>query len=298
MAQAKKLFEQGLADMMAERYETGCASIEQSYELSGLLGALFTLAECNAKWGKMATALEHYRSYLAGYSKLSPEKRAKQGERQKVAAEQISALTGAAPKLVISLPKDAPAGVVIERDGKLVPDGEIGAPIPVDPGDHVVEARFPSGETKRYEVRVEAAKDERVAIELPSEGSSGGDVPPQEGDGDTMRMVAYIVGGVGVLGLAAGAATGAGAIATRGTVDDNCVDTVCTQEGKDAADTTKLLGNISTITFAVGGAALATGVVLFLLAPDGPDDESAAGGFSAGPTADGRGAAFSWRGAW
>jgi hypothetical protein len=298
MEQAKVLFKQGLDDMMAERYDSGCPALEQSYQLSGLAGALFTLAECNAKWGKMATALKHYRSYLAAYSKLSPEKREKQGERQKLASEQVAALQGAAPKLVIALAAGTPEGVIIKRDGELVPADDIGAPMPVDPGGHSVEATFPSGETKTYEVEMAAAENKRLVIRLPSAGEQDAPAPDEDGSGDSMRTWALVIGGVGLVGVVVGAATGAGAIATRGTLDDNCVDTVCNQEGKDAADTTKLLGNISTISFAVGGAALVTGVVLYLIAPNGEDTEASAARWSLGPTGDGRGAQLQWRGSW
>jgi hypothetical protein len=269
MDRAKQLFKTGLEDMLGGRYERGCPALAESYELSKLPGALFTLAECEAKWGKLASALSNYQQYLALFVKLTPEQREKQAERKRVATEQVSALNTAVPKLTILLPELAPAGTVVSLDGTELPPAALGVPRPVDPGEHTVEVTWPDGATKEYPTSLEAGGKRQVVIQLPKSGDGPGPRPDGGDDGSTMRISAYVVGAVGIALVATGAITGGAAIGTKSGIDDNCDGTVCTQEGKDAADTTQMLGNVSTATFIIGGAALAAATVVFLLAPDG-----------------------------
>jgi hypothetical protein len=51
-AAAGALFDKGVADMQAGHYSSGCPAIEESQELDPHPGTLFTLAECQAKWGR------------------------------------------------------------------------------------------------------------------------------------------------------------------------------------------------------------------------------------------------------
>src|SRR6185436_17789381 len=67
---AQALFDRGLKDMLAGRYSTGCSLIAESEKLDPRPGTLFTLAECYAKAGKLATALAHYGDFLAMHAAL------------------------------------------------------------------------------------------------------------------------------------------------------------------------------------------------------------------------------------
>ena len=60
LAAAEALFSKGLADMEAGRYDAACPAIGESYRLDPRGGTLFTLAECEAKAGKIATAVARY----------------------------------------------------------------------------------------------------------------------------------------------------------------------------------------------------------------------------------------------
>src|ERR1700733_1971568 len=71
LAAAEALFNRGLADMTAGKYDTGCPAIGESYRLDPRPGTLFTVAECESKWGHYATASARYDDYLSLYSRLS-----------------------------------------------------------------------------------------------------------------------------------------------------------------------------------------------------------------------------------
>src|SRR5262252_4543747 len=84
VAVAEALFNRGLADMQAGKFDTGCPAIGESYRLDPRPGTLFTLAECEAKAGHYATAVARYDDYLSLYSRLSADQQAKQKGRDKV----------------------------------------------------------------------------------------------------------------------------------------------------------------------------------------------------------------------
>ncbi len=78
---AAALFDQGLADMLAGKYDTGCPALEESYRLEPMAGALFTLAECEAQWGKSPAALEHYEQFVASLTEMQQAQRVKHEPR-------------------------------------------------------------------------------------------------------------------------------------------------------------------------------------------------------------------------
>ena len=158
------LFDRGVADMEAGKFDTGCPAIEQSYKIDPLPGTLFTLAECEAKRGRIATALGHYNDYLAIHGALSAQSKAKQGDREKVARAQREALGAEVPELTLVLPPNAPQGTTVTRDGIPVAKQDIGIPIRVDPGMHVIVTQAPG--RPQSIARISLAARERRGIAL------------------------------------------------------------------------------------------------------------------------------------
>jgi hypothetical protein len=93
---------------------------------------------------------------------------------------------------------------------------------------------------------------------------------PPSSEGNTKRTLGWVVGGVGVAGLAVGAVTGIMAMGDASTVKSNCgANGACQgQSGVDAASSGKTASTLSTIGF-IGGTALA-GVGAYLLLTSGP----------------------------
>jgi hypothetical protein len=74
------------------------------------------------------------------------------------------------------------------------------------------------------------------------------------------------IGGVGLLGLAAGGAIGL--VAKGGYDDADCASGVCpTPEAQSDAEDARQLANMGTIAAAAGGALLVVGATVFFLAP-------------------------------
>jgi len=277
MQRAKELFEQGVSGMNAGEFETACPALTEAYELSKRPGPLFTSAECYAKWGKVATAQSRYRSYLSVYVALDPEGKEAEEDRQTVAKEQIGALDGMVPTLTLVLAPSAPEGTVVTRDGESVPSSSLGKAQALDPGSYTVTIETPSGEIREQTVVLRVAENKKLVLELSaSSGGDGDDTPvePAPADGEAMRTGAFVAGGIGIVGVTLGIVTGVVALAKKGDISDNCEGEICNQDGKDAADSAQLFGTLSTVGFIVGGVGLATGAVLFVLAPDEkPSDE-------------------------
>ncbi|MFS8071355.1 MAG: hypothetical protein ACMG6S_33715, partial [Byssovorax sp.] len=96
------LFDAGVLQMEAGRYDQACPSIEHSYELDPRPGVLFTLAECQSKRGRIAAAVARYTEYLDLFNALPPAKKKLQTNRPKAARAQLAALSPQVPRLVIT----------------------------------------------------------------------------------------------------------------------------------------------------------------------------------------------------
>lgn len=134
----KAQFDRGLADMLAGRCETGCPALAESYREAPFAGAPFTLAEGEARWGKLASAAEHYRPYLAKCATMPPGDRTQQAGRIEIARQQVANLEAAVPPLPLTLPPGAPTGGVMELDGKTLAETALRTPMSLDPGEHQV----------------------------------------------------------------------------------------------------------------------------------------------------------------
>jgi hypothetical protein len=312
MALAKQLFKKGLDDMLAERYESGCPALAKAYELSKKAGPLFTLAECEAKWGKRADALGHYRDFLELYVKLAPKERAKQAKRKKVATEQVAALESLVGRLTVVLPADVAEGAAVERDGEPFDAGKLGMAQVVDPGKYQFTLKLADGSSHDFSVTISAGGRQELVLEPPKAEPAAAPVAPSEGgdtadgDGSALRTTGLVVGGVGAAGVVLGAVMGGLAAGTKDDIDAQCVNRICTQDGKDAVDRGQTFGTISTVGFIAGGALLVGGVTMFLLAPSGGGDSGETAGLRLGTGLDLRGdlavgddgACLSLRGRW
>jgi hypothetical protein len=300
LAAAEALFDKGVADLEAGRYATACPAIGESYRLDPRPGTLFTLATCEHRAGRTATAAARFQDYLDLFERLAPEQRQKQRERPVEAAAKKAELAKIVPRLTLSLAPGAPKDAVVRRDDVVLGPAALGVALPIDPGEHVLVAE---GGGARVERRITLKNGENAAVALelhakaaPVSATGAAPQPAAADPGAAMRTAGWVVGGVGLAGLAVGAITGGLTMSKKGPIDEGCRDHVCNQAGKDAADAAQTTGLVSTVGFAVGGAGVVGGAVLLLLAPSKPKPRTT--GWSAGLDAVGpAGASFAVRGA-
>jgi hypothetical protein len=291
-AAAKVLFDRGLEEMKQGNYAAACTAIADSYEKNPLPGALFTLAECEAKRGRVATAVKRYEEYLSVFAKLSRDKQAKQHGRDTLSTAQIGALAPQVPKVTIALGASPPAGVVTTLDGVPVDSSALSGPIPVDPGDHVVFVQAPGAPPIEQRFTVDKGDKKTLAIDVSPKPAPA---PAPPAGPSPLRIAAFVTGGVGLAALTAFAITGGLTLAKKGTIQQDCKlngttgVATCNQNGLDAGNSAATLGAASTGTFIVGALALGAAVGLFIASPSAPRRTDTAGAhvdlavLSAGP---------------
>jgi PEGA domain len=267
------LFDRGLADMQAHRYGAACPELAESYRLDPHAGGLFTLAECENQWGKIASAMSDYDTFLDLVAHLPPKDRAKQDERARVAAEKRAALEREVPTVTVTLDATVPAGSTVTIDGRAVAAASLGSATRVDPGDHVVKVEAPDGRTNEEHVSLAKRDARAVTLSLPPAQPSASPAPAAPAEtgepGKTQRTAAYVTAGVGGAAVVAGVVMGAVVLADKSTIDKDCpTPTTCaTSADASNANSARTLGWASTGVLIGGGAALCAAAILWFTRP-------------------------------
>jgi hypothetical protein len=213
--------------------------------------------------------------------------RAGQAERVEKATRRAADLEKKLERLAVAV--TAPAdGLVVMRDGAVLDAGAWGAPLPVDPGKHRVEATAPGKKPFSVEVQT-AGPGQVVTVEVPpledgpaatAAASPPSGEPPgpraaplrpadggdRDGGAGTRRTLSFVAGGVGVAGVVTGSVFGLLASARWNKAqDEHCrTETLCDDRGVALVDDAKSAAKLSTAGFIVGGVGLAAGVALFV----------------------------------
>jgi hypothetical protein len=162
---------------------------------------------------------------------------------------------------------------------RVLADGLGGAPVELDPGAHSLrfeaEGREPA--TRSFDVE-RGRKNQRLAVELPAPAAAAAPpapspqppppqpAPPVESEGST---VAYVVGGIGIAGIAGFAILGATGLSQEASLDQRCAPH-CSEAELRALRNRYLLADVS---LGVGIAGLFVGG--YLLFSPSPNDRSA-----------------------
>jgi hypothetical protein len=271
-ATAQAQFDYGLGEMEAGRFASGCPALAESYRLDPRPGVLFTLAECENKWGKLASALTHYQAYLDLYARMRDDEKVHQRGRDRVAATQRDRLRSDVPELAVALPAAAPPGTTVTRDGVQLGAPLLAVSVPVDPGDHLVVARTPDGVAHEARVTLGRREHRSLVVDLtppppappPPVAPTLPPWPPPSGPG---RTVAWTAGAVGLAGLVVGGVAGGVVLSDKSTITSHCHGLVCDPEGLRAASQARTFGVVSDVGVAVGAAGLALSALFFALSP-------------------------------
>jgi hypothetical protein len=174
--------------------------------------------------------------------------------------------------------------VKVTMDGESLVERLEGMAIAVDPGSHTfMFTRSDQPPVTKTFVIQEGQHDRRELVTLGSPDAAPIPPPPPSstpaaGGGHgmgTQRIIALVVGGVGVVGLGLGAAFGFVAISKKNEAQSACPgQSECpTPDGVSKWNDVVSNGNVSTVAFIVGGVGLAAGVVLWLTAPSSSTGE-------------------------
>jgi len=293
-AAAEALFVEAKKLAAKKKYDEACPKFAESNRLDRGAGTLIHLGDCYEKNKQTASAWATYKEAASAAQALGRK------DWEKLATQRANALEPKLARLTINVDK-ADDAVEVSRDGTSVSKASFGVPIPVDVGPHSVEAT--AAGHKPFKTTVAVSKDgESVEVTVPkleaepiaeptpaarpAETTTAPAVSASTSDGSGQRTVGFIVAGVGVAGVAAGAVTGLMAMGKSSDAKAICAnDGPCADRSAvDASESARTLGLVSTVAFAAGGVALAAGLALVFTAPSAGEDTGAKSAASARPT--------------
>ncbi len=283
-AAAQALFDDAKKLVAEGRWAAACPKLEESQRLDPGMGTEFHLASCHEHIGRNATAWAEYLDVA------SAAKTAGQGAREKAARDRAAALEPLLSRMKIIVPNDTP-GLVVTRDGVEVGRGQWGAALPLDQGPHLLVARAPGKKTwernirlladaRTVEVSVPVLPDEPTGVVVPPAplpvGEAAASVDPERGRG--ARIAGATLAIVGLAGIGVGTGFGLMSKSKHDDAQGHCTaSNQCDTDGLGLRSDAIRDGTISTVAFIAGGAALATGAILWLTAPSSsstPSDAS------------------------
>lgn len=273
VATAEALFNEGRRLKEAGDYAKACPMLAESQRLDPGTGTLLNLATCYEEAGKKASA------WAAWIEAERSARAAGQTDREAHAHERAAELEKSMARMTIEVSARAPAGLQVTRGGEPISQATWGSALPVDSGSYEIVASAAGYESWRTTAIAVDGRTEVVSVpaltqsratpsSAPVEAGSSG--PTEPSDGSTQRVLGYVVGGVGVVGLGVSGVLGLLAIDKNNESKTLCSaddPNRCTQDGVNARNGAFGLGTASTVSFAVGAAALTTGLVLVFTAP-------------------------------
>lgn len=263
-ALAETLFEEGTKLFDAGHFAEACPKFAAAHKADPGYGAVFNLAACHESLGKTASAWAAFLEAVAV---------AKNPAEAADAKQHADAIAAKLVRLQISVLRPT-ENLVIKRDGSVLDRAAWGTPVPVDPGNYRLDAEAPG--KKAWSAIVQAqGEGKTISIEVPvledapaaAPTSTPTIVDPPRAIGAHQKL-AITAGGVGVAGVVIGSAL---ALVAKSKWDDakpHCDDQhSCDPFGLTTGNSAHDLANAATAGFAIGGAGLAAGVILWLTAP-------------------------------
>lgn len=271
-AMAEALFQQAKKLGAAGNLEQACKKFEESFDHDPTLGTKLHSAACYEELGRTASAWAAF-SEAAAMANAAGD-----SSRETLATERAAKLEKELPRLIIEVPASV-EGLRVEVDGQNL--ASFGTALPIDPGEHLITVTAPGHSP--WETTITVAKGAgtdtlSVPALTPSKpegnadsasGDAGIDIGPS--GASTQRTVGFVVGGIGLVSLAAGGYFGLQAQSKAKDADEHCSGKFCTPEGLEGHDDAERAALFSTIGFGVGIAGIAAGTLLILTAKPTPE---------------------------
>jgi hypothetical protein len=277
-AAAQALFDEARKLTADGSFAQACPKLEESVRLDPTPGSKFYLADCFEHAGKLASAWTYY------LDAADSAKSAGSTDREKFARERAEAVKARLTSVAVSVPPAVRAihGLLVQRDGVTLGEGQWDAAIPVNPGRHVVAASAPG--KVAWESAIDAdAPGSTINVAVPALLDVVKPPPPRvdpaplplpptppRASRARQQIAGIVVGSLGVVlaGVGAGFGVDAASKLSRSNDAGHC-DAKSFCDGTGLALRHDAIGSatISTVGFLAGGTLLAGGVVLVLTAP-------------------------------
>jgi hypothetical protein len=277
-ADARALATDGRKALREKRWVDAIGALKKAERLDPGPALEVDLAQAQIGAGKLVEASKTLALAAASSDASAAGKKARDAAKKALAdlGPRVPTL-----KLVV---RGAPAEkVTATLDGSEV---DASSDIPLNPGDHSVEASAPGFGSAAKDLHVDEGEHPRVALALAPRGDAGAtsadaSSTPSTSATSGSRVPGVIVTMVGGAGLVAGAIFGARAVSAANAAKAFCSNDVCPASVAGNVDQSKTDGNLATGLLVAGGAVTVAGIVLTVVAPGGAAVKSDDDGSSA-----------------
>ena len=273
--QARPIALEGFELFQAKKFNEAIAKLEEAERIFHAPTHLLLIGKARRELGEKLTA---YNTFIDILIEDIPNYAPEQFQKAKADAQvEADSLRAEIATVSITVTGAEMAQVTVRIDDRPIPSKRLAHPVAVTSGSHTVTAAADNAEAVSQ--TIEAVDGESSDVELAltvAAGSGDPSVPADEGSFPVLATITLALGGGALI---AGGVTGVLTLSKASDIKNNCVETVCPAAEEDAADDAKLLGNVSTAMFVIGGVLAATGIVLLIVDPF--DDPSPATGEAA-----------------
>jgi hypothetical protein len=272
---ARSLFEQARTLAHAGNYADACPKFEESGRLAPGIGTAFNLGDCFEHVGRPASA------WSAFTDAADQARRAGQDDREAAARARAAALEPKLAKIVLNTAPPLPVDFTVTLDGKVLSAAVLRAPLPIDPGEHVIRASAPGKVSSDLTIHVAAiARTESIEIAPlsdlppPAPAASTTIIAPVSTPAETgqpyfgwQRTSAVAAGGLAIVGVALGSYFAAHASSQWSDAKADCAGTQCSAAGYQGWQDSRTSAAASTGLFISAGVLAVGGVILWVTAP-------------------------------
>lgn len=256
---ALALFNEGRALAKAGDLVHACPKFEAADRLTGWLGVELNLADCYAGLGRTASAWVLFR-------KAADRAETTHDERAAYARSRAAQLEPALARLKITA---AVSPVEVRLDDVVLTGDVLGTAVPVDPGDHHVEARLP-GAVEAWSRDVHVAPGASLALEIAPPVRLRDRAPAPVREPHRRPWLAWSLGGMGTVMIATSLGLGVSAkLRYDAALADHCdVHRVCGPAGIAGIASARQQANAATILGGVGVTLAAAGLMVYVVTHD------------------------------
>jgi hypothetical protein len=256
---ALALFNEGRALAKAGDLVHACPKFEAADRLTGWLGVELNLADCYAGLGRTASAWVLFR-------KAADKAEITHDERAAYARSRAAQLEPALARLKITA---AMSPAEVRLDDVVLTGDMLGSAVPVDPGDHHLQARLP-GASERWSRDVHVTPGALLTVQIPAPVRLRDPVPAPAREPHQRPWLAWSLGGMGTAMIATSLGLGISAkLRYDEALADHCdVHGVCGPAGIAEIASARQQANAATILGGVGVTLAAAGLMVYVVAHD------------------------------
>ncbi len=280
---AQELFDAAMALTKQNKYADACPKFEESRRLDEQVGTLYYLADCQEHIGLLASAWANFVLVADKATAIQKPSHAKEAQGR------ADALKVRLNKLLILVPDEiakAP-GFAITRGEVLLGAAQLGVPLPVDNGKHVIKVSAAgrkawsttvevAGESSTITVSVPPLMEEPVVGPVVSTRKSANSIEPKapESAWNPPRKVAVGIGSIGIAGVVLGGVFGGIAVSKADASQKFCLVGAngapdrCLAEGGKLREEARAFANRSNTALITGATLIAAGIVIWIVAPE------------------------------